>query len=90
MRNFQAFAGLVLGLWLFAETIWDLRQREIPRWFSLIPLVTGLLHLVWVSPWLAAFLMAFSILGTHLIQPSRYLVVAARLFFWLSYPVCCR
>ena len=77
---------LILWGWLFLETLWDFKNRDIPRWFSLIPLIIGLIHLVWIDRWLVAILMGISILGTHLAHPRRYLVVAAPLVFLAFQP----
>ena len=86
MTTVQEMAIPILFSWLFAETIWDLKDRYIPRWFSIIPLATGLIHLAWVGNWPAALLMLISILGTHITHPGRYMVVAAPIIFLVFLP----
>lgn len=76
----------ILFVWLLAETIWDLKERDIPHWFSIIPLATGLIHLAWVGNWLAALLMLIPILGTRISHPGRYVVVAAPIVFIVFLP----
>ena len=67
----NTIALVCLTVWLTFETVWDLRDREIPAWFSLVMLVPGLIWLgLQVSPW-AAGLMAISILTTELMPHSR-------------------
>jgi hypothetical protein len=86
MTPVQEVAIPILFAWLFVETIWDLKERDIPRWFSIIPLATGLIHLAWVGDWPAALLMLISILGTHITHPGRYVVVAAPIIFLAFLP----
>ena len=86
MTTVQEMTIPILFAWLFVETIWDLKERDIPRWFSIIPLATGLIHLAWVGNWLAALLMLISILGTHITHPGRYVVVAAPVVFLVFLP----
>lgn len=86
MTPVQEIAIPTLFAWLLAETIWDLKERDIPRWFSVIPLTAGLIHLAWTGNWLAALLMAFSILGTHITHPGRYVMVATPIIFLAFLP----
>lgn len=81
MTAVQEIVIPVLFVWLLVETIWDLKDRDIPRWFSIIPLAIGLIHLAWVGYWPAAVLMVLSILGTHINYQGRYVVVAAPIVF---------
>ena len=66
----------LLFVWLLAETIWDFKNPEIPRWFSIIPLSLGLIAFALGSGW-GALLLAASILATNITQPwpRRLLVV---------------
>jgi len=77
MTQVQVIAVPVLLVWLVVETLWDFRDQNIPRWFSLVPLTSGFVHLAWVGNWLAAILMMVSILGTNLSSQGRYFVVIA-------------
>jgi hypothetical protein len=86
MNVVQEIAIPILLVWLLAETLWDLKNRDIPRWFSIIPLTAGLIHLAWVGNWPAALLMVFSILGTHISHPGRYVIVAAPVVFLAFLP----
>ena len=86
MTQVQEIAIPVLLVWLLLETVWNLKDRDIPRWFSIIPLAAGLIHLVWAGNWLAAVLMLFSILGTHITHSGRYVVVAAPIIFLAFLP----
>ena len=61
---------IALFLWLGFETIWDLRDRKIPIWFSLATVLPGLVWLgCFVSPWVAV-LMAISIISTEIYRRS--------------------
>jgi hypothetical protein len=75
MTSVQNVAIPCLLVWLLTETIWDLKDRNIPRWFSIIPLMVGLIHLALDGNWLSAVLMTISILGTNIRGRWRYLVV---------------
>ena len=86
MTPVQDIAIPVLFVWLLAETAWDLKDRNIPRWFSVVPLTTGLLHLAWVGHWPAAVMMTFSILGTHIAGRWRYAVAVAPVVFLAFLP----
>ena len=60
----MTFANIItlacLFAWLVFETIWDLRDRNIPIWFSLAVLIPGVVMLAMgVSVW-AAILMGIS------------------------------
>ena len=86
MSTVEEIAIPILFVWLLAETIWDLKDRDIPRWFSIIPLTAGLIHLAWAGNWQAAVLMVFSILGTHISHQGRYVVVTAPVVFLAFLP----
>jgi len=60
-----------LFVWLVFETIWDLCDRNIPVWFSLVMLIPGIILLsITISLWVA-ILMVVSIVSTELYHRSR-------------------
>jgi hypothetical protein len=60
-----------LFAWLIFETIWDLRDRNIPIWFSLAMLVPGFIMLVvGVSVW-PAILMVVSVVCTEAYRRAK-------------------
>ena len=59
----------LLFVWLIAETIWDIKSQEIPRWFSIIPLSLGLIAFAFDRSGWVALLMTVSILVTNITQP---------------------
>ena len=64
--------GITTGLlfiWLTAETVWDFKNQEIPRWFSVIPLSTGLIAFAFTRSGWVALLVTASILATNITQP---------------------
>jgi Flp pilus assembly protein protease CpaA len=85
MLSVHELIGIPLFIWQAASAVWDLRDRRIPVWFSLIPLISGILYFgIMVSP-LGAVLLLVSILGTNLsprigfcmsILPAAYLLVS--------------
>ena len=86
MGGVHEVIGIPLLIWQTASAVWDLRDRRIPVWFSLIPLVAGILYFgIMVSP-LGAALLLVSILGTNLSPriaftltffPAVYLLVSS-------------
>jgi hypothetical protein len=86
MSGISLLIGIPLLIWQAFSTVWDWRDRSIPVWFSLIPLVAGILFFgIMVSP-LGAVLLLVSILGTNLssrtgliltILPAAYLLVSS-------------
>ncbi|MBN1666313.1 MAG: hypothetical protein JW862_04470 [Anaerolineales bacterium] len=69
MSTFQLIIAFLLFAWQTAAAIWDFYDRRIPAWFSLVPLVCGLIYFgIMISP-VAAVLLLVSVLGTNL--PSR-------------------
>jgi hypothetical protein len=88
---------ILVGLffWLAFEAAWDLKNRQIPIWFSLVTVVPGLIWLGFtVSPW-AAVLMAVSMGMTELPRRSALLgslgvfvpLTLVIAFFPLLYPL---
>ncbi|MDI6770928.1 MAG: hypothetical protein QMD04_14815, partial [Anaerolineales bacterium] len=66
MTTIEAIALIFLFWWLTCETAWDMRDRRIPVWFSLVMLVPGAVWLaIFTSPW-AAVLIAISVISTEL------------------------
>jgi hypothetical protein len=64
-----------LFAWLVFETIWDLRDRNIPIWFSLAMLVPGVIMLaVGVSVW-AAILMGISVACTEAYRREKLIAL---------------
>ena len=60
-----------LFVWLVFETIWDLCDRNIPVWFSLLMLNPGIILLaITISLWVA-ILMVVSIVSTEVYHRSR-------------------
>ena len=60
---------LLLGcllVWLLCETIQDIFSRDIPRWFSIIPIVLGSAYQIYSGNFLVAVLVLVSILATNL------------------------
>jgi len=67
----NAITLVCLFAWLVFETIWDLRNRNIPIWFSLAMLVPGVIMLaVGVSVW-AAILMGISVACTEAYRRTK-------------------
>ena len=67
----------LLFVWLIAETVWDFKNPEIPRWFSIAPLSLGLIAFALDRSGWGALLVTASILATNITQPwpRRLLVV---------------
>ena len=64
-----------LFAWLVFETIWDLRDRNIPIWFSLVMLVSGVVLLaVGVSVW-PVILMVVSIACTEAYRRAKLIAL---------------
>ena len=86
MNGISILIGVPLLIWQTVSAAWDWRDRSVPVWFSLIPLVSGILFFgIMVSP-LGAVLLLVSILGTNLssrtgliltILPAAYLLVSS-------------
>jgi hypothetical protein len=72
--------------WLFIETMWDFRDRQIPLWFSWIPLLTGLVYLILLGDWLIATLLGISLMATHILTRWQiFAVVGSALgLVWFS------
>ena len=67
----NAIILICLFAWLVFETIWDLRDRNIPIWFSLAMLVPGVIILaVGVSVW-PAILMVVSVACTEAYRRTK-------------------
>ena len=67
----NAIILICLFAWLVFETIWDLRDRNIPIWFSLAMLVPGVIKLaVGVSVW-PAILMVVSVACTEAYRRTK-------------------
>ncbi len=54
----------LLFAWLTFETIWDLRDRRIPLWFSLFMLIPGII-LLGLDSWRTAILIILSLVFTE-------------------------
>ncbi|MBU0510187.1 MAG: hypothetical protein KJ638_00600 [Chloroflexi bacterium] len=80
----------LLFVWLIAETVWDFKNPEIPRWFSIIPLSLGLIAFALGSGW-GALLLAASILATNITHPwpRRGLVIVPAILvgIWVNMPL---
>ncbi len=59
----------LLLIWTIMETVWDFREREIPRWFSLVPLGSGLVTWIVTGAGVPAALVAASIAATNIPAP---------------------
>jgi Flp pilus assembly protein protease CpaA len=86
MIGIHLLIGMPLLIWQAVAALWDWRDRSIPVWFSLIPLVAGILFFGILHSPLAAGLLLVSILGTNLssrtgltltILPTAYLLVSS-------------
>ncbi|MBC8504328.1 MAG: hypothetical protein H8D34_05695 [Chloroflexi bacterium] len=66
----------LLLIWMTFEAGWNLFQRRLPLWFSLIPLGAGLVYLVVNNQaWLAA-IIALAVMATEIeARPSRLVAV---------------
>ncbi len=60
----QTVLPWLLLAWLTLEAIWDLRNQNVPVWFSLVMLIPALTLTFLVSPW-AAVLVAVSLVSTE-------------------------
>ncbi len=76
----------LLFSWLFIETMWDFRDREIPRWFSWIPLLLGLVYLVLLGDWVIAILLGTSLMATHILTRWRIIAVVGVAFGLIYFP----
>jgi len=64
-----------LFAWLVFETVWDLRDRNIPIWFSLAMLIPGVIVLaVGVSLW-PAILIAISVACTEAYRRAKLIAL---------------
>lgn len=59
------YAPWLLFVWLAFETIWDLRRRDIPMWFSLAMIIPGLI-LIALDSLILAGLIILSLLATEI------------------------
>ena len=62
---------LPLLLWMVVEAIWNLFQRDLPVWFSAIPLVAGLVHVHYSDQTWLAIILIFAVATTEI--RSRWL-----------------
>ena len=76
----------LLFSWLFIETMWDFRNRQIPPWFSLFPLMAGMFYLVLMGDWLITILLGISIAATHIPDRWRIFVVTGSVLGMLGFP----
>ncbi len=65
----------LLLAWLTLEAIWDLRNHDIPIWFSLVMLLPGIILLAFDS-FLAAIMVVMSLASTEVVQRIRPLGIA--------------
>lgn len=73
----RSIAAPMLLVWLLAETVWDFKDQNIPLFFSIIPLSTGLAVLALSGEWLTALLIGLLVLATNLNPTPRMVAVAA-------------
>jgi len=77
----------LLLIWMTFEAGWNLFQRRLPVWFSLIPLSAGLVYLVIIDQvWLSA-VIALAVMATEVeARPLRLVgaLLSAMLIFLLS------
>ena len=81
----QFIAWMLLLGWLFAESFWDIRNRNIPRWFSIIPLASGLVYLGVTTQWYAAALVTLSVGVTSVSHPALRRFVMACLLLVMAF-----
>lgn len=65
----QTLSASALLVWLGWETAWDLKDHNIPLWFSLVPLGAGLIWRAVNGDWLLAILMALLVISTNFSNP---------------------
>jgi len=65
----------LLLAWLTLEAIWDLRNQNIPVWFSLVMLIPGIILLGFDS-FLVAIMVVISLASTEVVQRIRPLGIA--------------
>lgn len=66
----QMIAAICLMAWLIWETLWDFRDQNLPVWFSLVPLIGGLIYRVALGDWPAALFVALVVASTNLSNPA--------------------
>jgi len=74
-------------IWMTFEAGWNLFQRRLPLWFSLIPLGTGLVYLVLNNQTWLAVIIALAVMATEIeVRPLRLVgaLISAMLIFLLS------
>lgn len=69
MTTVQMIAAICLMAWLIWETLWDFRDQNLPIWFSLVPLASGLLYRAILGDWPAALFVALVVASTELPNP---------------------
>ncbi len=65
----------LLFAWLTLEAIWDLRNQNVPVWFSLVMLLPGIILLAFDS-FLVAIMVVISLASTEVVQRIRPLGIA--------------
>ncbi len=66
MTTIEVIALTILFCWLAFEAAWDLRDRRIPIWFSLVMLIPGAIWLATCTALWAVVLIAISLISTEL------------------------
>ena len=71
----QAIIAIILIVWMAAESIWDLRDQNIPLFFSLVPLLGGVAYLCFTGQYGVGIAVALLVAATNLPASARLISV---------------
>jgi Flp pilus assembly protein protease CpaA len=75
LNTTQTIIALVLIVWMIVESVWDLRDQNIPIFFSLVPLIAGAAYLWYTGQVAVAISIVLLVAATNLPPTARLISV---------------
>ncbi len=75
LNTTQAIIAIILVIWMAVEAVWDLRDQNIPLFFSLVPLILGAAYLAFEGQYMMAAGVVLLVAATNLPPTARLLSI---------------